>query len=184
MKGILMSFAMALVAINVLAQEIKITLSNDDQRLLTDKMAKLPPEYRSEEVINQDSFSWYVLRKYSFLDENSAFNIQCSEKFIAGSAVGTDSTCSVGFNYTNSDPTRIVSHDGFMPAFAIAELKGDFLAKALYSAMEPEAFFCSKEQVAFTHPATGNKFNAFRLRIDCKSDEQSRNYSCLVSAVK
>jgi hypothetical protein len=94
----------------------------------------------------------------------------------------------VGFNYDASSANHIESRDGFMPEFAVADIKDSDTASILYRSLgtgtSPSTFFQSKEQVMFTHPTNGNKFPAQRLRIDCKRDEAYKNFSCLISAVK
>lgn len=188
MKNLLLLLFLLFVTTDVSAQVISVSLSKEDHFQLTKVMANLPPQYRSEELIDPTPLPWYVLRKYSFLSKKNAFNIQCSEKFFAGSTVGAEPTCSVEFNYKHSDSSNIISHDGFIPAFAIAEIKNDLIARDLSSAlttgMASPAVFRSREQVVLAHPTTNQKFSAFRLRIDCKSEAQLENYSCVVSAVK
>jgi hypothetical protein len=170
------------------ADLIKIPLNEFDQNQLTQEMAKIDVQFRTEEVINENLPSWYVLRKYSFLSASEAFYMNCSEEFRGGSPYGGNRKCEVGFDYEKSLPGVVEAHDGFMPVFAIAEIKSPEVAIILYkllnSASSPNVFFQSKEHVEFIHPKTGQKFPAARLRIDCNRDQSWKNISCIVAAVK
>jgi len=171
---------------SVFAQTFEIQLNEDDQRWLTKDLSKIDLKYRSEELIDKDLPTWHVVKKYNFLDKGSPFFINCSEKFLGGSTHGLHAKCVIGFNYEVTDPELLV-HDGFIPEFAIAELKGA-LARDLYktigNGVSPTVSFNSSEQLQFTHPTTGQKFNAFRMRIECKRDAAYKIFSCQVGAVK
>lgn len=168
-------------------QTFQIQLTENDQSELTKELSKIDFKYRSEELVDKDLPTWHVVKKYNFLNSNSAFYINCSEEFWNASVVGINRKCDVGFNYETSS-NEISVHDGFMSAFAIAEIKDFTLSKDLYktigNGVSPVVFFSSSEQIVLTHPATGEKFSAFRLRIECKRDTSYKAYSCQVSAVK
>jgi hypothetical protein len=181
--------AFILISTNSFAESFKIPLNDFDQSQLTDHMAHLNPNYKSEETINENSHSWYVLRKYNYLDASQAFYIHCSEKFYAGSTVGDNQRCEVGFNYALSSSDSINVHNGFMENFAIAEIKDQTLACDLYNSLSngstpKSTSYFSREEFQFTHPTTGARFSAFRLRIDCKRNDSFKNFSCIVYAVK
>lgn len=169
------------------AQGIEISLTQDDQAKLTEELSKIDVANRVREIIQE---SPYVVVKatYFFLSEEDGFSIKCSEKFMNASIIGTEESCTVKFNYEASLPGELEVNDGFMPEFAIAKVLSPSLARTLYktigNGVSPSVFFNTKEQIVFTHPTTGQKFPAFRMRIDCKRDEQHSNFSCIISAVK
>jgi hypothetical protein len=170
------------------AEVFKIPLNMIDQTHLAQEISKIDSKYRTEEVVNENSPAWYVLKKYNFLNDSQAFYINCSEEFHNGSAVGINQKCEVGFNYALSNIDSLNVHDGFMENFAIAEIKDQVLARDLYKSLgngvSPTINFFSNEQLPFTHPSTGNKFSAFRLRIECKRDNFYKNFACTVYTVK
>ena len=187
MKTALFILAGAILSQSVFAESFSIPLNKLDQTKLTKELAKLDFKYKSQEVV-EDSNILYVFKKYSYLDESKAFSINCSEKFILASTVGTDQECTINFNYALSDINSINAHDGFMDSFAIAVIQDQTLARDLYKSIgngvSPSVFFSSQEHVPFVHPTTGVKFNAPRLRIDCKRDASYTTYSCIISSVK
>jgi hypothetical protein len=170
------------------AETFKIPLNEIDQTRLTQEMSKIDSKYRSKEVINENSPSWYVLKKYNFLNDSQAFYINCSEEFHNGSVVGINQKCVVGFNYALSNIDSLNVNDGFIENFAIAEIKDQLLARDIYKSLgngvSPTTNFFSSEQLSFINPSTGNKFAAFRLRIECKRDDSYKNFACMVYAVK
>lgn len=170
------------------AEAFKIPLNSFDQYKLTNDLSKIDFKYRSEEIINENTPAWYVLKKYNYLNDSQAFYINCSEKFHAGSAVGSNKKCEIGFNYALSSVDSLNVHDGFMENFAIAEIKDKKLARDLYKSLgngvSPTINFFSNEQLSFTHPTTGEKFTMFRLRIECKRDASYKDFSCNVYSVK
>lgn len=170
------------------AKAFKIPLNSFDQSQLSQEMVKLDYNYKTEEVIDENNPNWYVLKKYNYLSSSGAFYINCSEKFYDGSIVGIDRKCEVGFDYSLSSVDSINVHNGFMPNFAIAEIKDQTLARDLYKSIgngvSPTVNFLSDEQLSFAHPTTGNKFSVYRLRIECKRDESYKNFACTVYAVK
>ena len=179
---------LSLTSASSFAETIKIPLNEFDQSQLTKEMAKLDFKYKTEEVINENTPAWYILKKYNYLDSSQAFYINCSEEFHAGLTVGINKKCEVGFDYALSSSYAINAHDGFMENFAIAEITDQSLARDLYKSIgngnyTPINFF-SKEQLSFTHPTSGNNFSVFRLRIECKRDDYYKNFSCTVYAVK
>lgn len=181
--------SLSLVFSNVSFGEIiKIQLTDYDQWQLTKELSKIDLKYRSEELVDKDLPTWYLIKKYYFLDNTSPFYINCSEEFHNSSTIGTNGKCEVGFNYEAIGNEDIKVHDGFIPEFAIAELKGSNLTKDLYktigNGVSPSVSFTSKEQISFAHPSTGQKFNAFKLRIECKRDASYKEFTCQVGAVK
>lgn len=188
MKTALIILAGVLFSQSVSAETFSIPLNKYDQSFLTQELSKLDSKYKSEEMRDENSNIWYVLKKYSYLDESKAFSINCSEKFLLASTLGTNRECFINFNYSLSDINSIYVHDGFMDSFAIAEIRDQALARDLYKSIgngvSPSVFFTSQEYVPFVHPTTGVKFNAARLRIDCKRDASYTIYSCIISAVK
>ena len=170
------------------AEAFKIPLNSFDQSQLTNEIAKIDYKYRTEEVINENTPSWYVLRKYNYLNDSQAFYINCSEEFHGNSTVGTNKKCEIGFDYALSSIDSLNVHSGFMEDFAIAEIKDQILARDLYKSLgngvSPTTNYFSKEQLSFTHPTAGNKFSVFRLRIECKRDDSYKNFSCTVYSVK
>lgn len=172
---------------NSFAESFKIHLNPFDQSQLANEMAKVDIKYKTEEVINENTPSWFVLKKYNYLNDSQAFYINCSEEFHGGWTVGINKKCEVGFNYALSSTDLLNVHDGFMENFAIAEIKDQSLARDLYKTLshgEPTINFTSKEQLTFIHPTTGNKFSVFRLRVECKRDESFKNFSCTIYSVK
>jgi len=108
---------------------------------------------------------------------------------VMNAVVPTNGACEVVFNYEQNEEGILEVHDGFMPLFAIAEIKDKSMAKILYGAISnginmEKAFFQTREMLTFKHPTTGKNFSVFRLRIDCQRDAHFENYSCVVSAVK
>jgi hypothetical protein len=180
--------ALVLVCANSFAETFKIPLNTFDQSQLTNEMAKIDYKYKTEEVINENTPSWYVLKKYNYLNDSQAFYINCSEEFHGGSPVGTNKKCEVGFDYALSSVDSLNVHNGFMEIFAIAEIKDQTLARDLYKTLgngvSPTINFFSKEQLSFTHPTAGNKFSVFRLIIECKRDNSYKNFACTVYSVK
>jgi hypothetical protein len=180
--------AFALACSSSFAESFKIPLNDFDQSRLTNEMAKIHYKYKSKEVINENTPSWYVLKKYNYLNDSQAFYINCSEEFHGGSAFGVFKKCEVGFDYSLSSVDSVNVHNGFMENFAIAEIKDQTLARDLYNSLgngvSPTINFFSKEQLSFTHPTTGNKFSVFRLRIECKRDDSYKNFACTVYTVK
>ena len=170
------------------ADLIKIPLTEVDQRALTNSLAKINSNFKSEQVIQETPIR-IVLKKYNFLDESHAFYIHCSEEFVVFENFGKNQQCEVGFNYEQSISEVVESHDGFIPEFSVVKIKDSALANVLYSAIakgtnSPSVFFNTREQFSFTHPQTGAKFSAFRLRVDCTRDAAFKNYGCTASAVK
>lgn len=169
------------------AQAQTISLSQEDQNKLTRELSKIDLAYRTREVV-QESPYLIVENTYKFLTEQDAFFIHCSEKFVNASTVGTEASCKVGFNYDASVAGEIEAHDGFMPEFSVVQINNPVIARTLYKAIgngvSPSVFFNSKEQIVFTHPATGQKFPAFKLRVDCKRDANYKAFSCIASAIK
>lgn len=170
------------------AEIFKIPLNEEDQSKLAKELSKIDSKYKSEELVNGNSASFYILKKYNFLDNSQPFYINCSEEFHNASVYGINQRCELGFNYTLSNPGSLYVHDGFMANFAIAEIKDQALAHDLYKSLgnglSPTINFFSKEQLLFSHPTTGNEFTVYRLRIECKRDDSYRNFSCMVFAVK
>ena len=169
------------------AQGVEINLTEDDQFKLTKVLSKIDAANRVSETI-QESPVVVVKYTYFFLSEKDGFSIRCSEVLVNASAVGTDQRCAVKFNYGASIPGELEVNDGSMPEFAIAKVLSPSLARTLYktigNGVSPAVFFSTKEQIVFSHPSTGQTFPVFRMRIDCKRDEQHSNFSCIVSAVK
>lgn len=167
--------------------QISIPLDSYDQRRLTKELSRIDFQYKTEEII-QEQPQRIIKKTYSYLSESDAFYLNCSEKFIAGAVNGIGAECKIGFNYEASSAGYIVSQNGFISDFAIAEINHADTAKILYKTIgngtSPVVSFVSNEQLMLTHPETGNKFMAFRLRIECKRDSAHQNYSCLVSATK
>lgn len=169
------------------AQSIEINLTEDDQAKLTNEISKIDSANRVREIVQESPYI-VVKATYFFLSVKDGFSIKCSEKFLNASTIGTEQSCIVKFNYEASIPGELEVSNGFMPEFAIAKVLSPSLARTLYktigNGVSPAVFFNTKEQIIFTHPKTGQKFPAFRMRIDCKRDEQHKNFSCSVSAVK
>jgi hypothetical protein len=174
-------FVFVLASTATFAEAFKIPLYDFDQSKLTREMSKIDHKYKTEEVINENTPSWYVLKKYNYLNDSQAFYINCSEEFHGGEAVGVNQKCEVGFDYALSTIDSLNVHDGFMENFAIAEIKDQTLARDLYHSLGngtgQTVHFFSKEQLSFTHPEAGNKFTVFRLRIECKRDAACTVYS-------
>lgn len=169
------------------AETIFLPLNSQDQSRLTRELSKIDISHRTREVIQETPYL-IIKNTYNFLTTQDAFFIQCSEEFMNASTVGTNQQCVVGFNYEASVGGQIEAHDGFMPEFSIAQINEPTTAKVLYQSVgngvSPSVFFNSTEQIVFTHPTTGQKFPAFRLRIDCKRDDQYKSFQCVVSGVK
>lgn len=169
------------------AETILIPLNEQDQARLTQEIAKIDVSNRTKEVVQETPY--LIMKKtYSFLTSQDAVFIQCSEEFINASAIGSNQQCVVGFNYEASVAGKIESKDGFMPNFSVAQINEPSVASVLYKSVgngvSPSVFFNSTEQVVFTHPTTGQKFPAFRLRINCKRDNSYSTFQCNLAAVK
>lgn len=169
------------------AETIFIPLNTQDQARLTKGLSKIDASHRTREVV-QEMPSLIVKNTYNFLSSQDAVFIQCSEEFVNASVIATHQKCVVGFNYEASVSGQIEAHDGFMPAFAVAQINDPATAKTLYQSVgngvSSSVFFSSTEQIVFTHPKTGQSFPAFRLRIDCKRDSSYQTFQCNVSGVK
>ena len=169
------------------AEPIKIILTEPDQRSLTKELSKIDLHHRSEEIIQENPFR-IVRKKYEFLDKTEAFFIHCLEDFADFSVVSENAHCEIEFNSDLSQVGRIEIHDGFMPAFVIAEIKDPAIAKVLYESIGNgvgrNVFFSTEEELVFTHPSTGEKFYEPKIRIDCQRDDKYLNIGCSISAVK
>ncbi|GEM_PF-4273924 len=169
------------------AGSFEIKLTDLDQSNLTSDLSKIDVRYITSEVVQEAPYS-IVKKTYSYLDDSHPFYIQCSEKFINFSTVGTEKKCVVSFNYELSQSGVIEAHDGFIPEAAVTQIKDSEMARMLYktigNGVTPTVFFSSSEMVKLTHPSTGKSFPAFRLRIDCKRDSGYKEFSCVVGAIK
>ncbi|OFZ49762.1 MAG: hypothetical protein A2381_18095 [Bdellovibrionales bacterium RIFOXYB1_FULL_37_110] len=173
----------------VQAETISIKLTQDDQSALANRFSKIDLNYRTEELFQESPYDWTRKIQARFLDEKFGLYIKCSQDFVRNAVVPTNGVCEVVFNYEQNEEGILEVHDGFMPLFAIAEIKDKSMAKILYGAISnginmEKAFFQTREMLTFKHPTTGKNFSVFRLRIDCQRDAHFENYSCVVSAVK
>lgn len=181
--------ALVVLAFSTLAQAetILLPLNAQDQARLTKELSKIDVSNRKREVVQETPYL-IIKNTYSFLTSQDAVFIQCSEEFMNASAIGSNQQCVVGFNYEASVAGKIEAHDGFMPEFSVAQIDDPATASILYKSVgngvSPFVFFNSTEQIMFTHPTTGQKFPAFRLRMDCKRDSQYKTFQCVVSGVK
>ncbi len=187
MKVLLATLVISAFSAMAQAETIFVPLNAQDQARLTKELSKIDVSHRMTEVVQETPYP--IMKKtYSFLTSQDAVFIQCSEEFMNASPVGTNQQCVVGFNYEASVAGKIEAHDGFMPEFSVAQITEPATASILYKSVgngvSPSVFFNSTEQVMFTHPTTGQKFPAFRLRMDCKRDAQYTSFQCVVSGVK
>lgn len=181
MKAVSALVSILLFAASVQAAPFVISLTEFDQGQLTKAMSNIDYRNKTEEVVNADRPNWYVLKNYFLLDSNSAFSVRCSEEFHQASTIGINKKCQVTFDYEKNNDL-VSAKDGFIGDFAVGTINDPNAASVLFDALNVargnSAFFSSKEQVPFTHPVTGQKFGAFRLRMDCTK------LSCTISAVK
>lgn len=187
MKYLLSVLVVSAFSILAQAQTIFLSLNEQDQARLAKDLSKIDVAYKTREVIQETPYL-IIKNTYNFLTDQDAIFIQCSEEFIMSSTVGGNQRCVVGFNYEASVVGQIEAHDGFMPEFSVAQINEPTIARILYktigNGVSPSVFFNSTEQIIFTHPTTGQKFPAFRLRIDCKRDDKHQSFQCVVSGVK
>ena len=169
------------------AAPVNIALSEGDQQRLAKELSRIDFEYRSEEVDQSVPYP-LVHRYYNYLNVTHAFSIGCHEQFLNHSTIGTRGRCSILFESDLSSEESISVRDGFLPELLIAKIKDSRLAGVLYRTIgngtSPKVFFTSREEVSLTHPATGQRVRAFRLRIDCERNQEFTVFSCSISAVK
>ena len=170
-----------------MAAPLEVNLTEADQMRLTKELSKIDSAYIREEVDSSVPYS-LIHKYYNFLDVRYGFSIGCTEQFTNFSTVGHNAKCSVVFDKELSAASAISVHDGFMPEFIVAEVKDNKLASILYktigNGVSPKVFFNTQEMLSFNHLTTGQKFNAFRLRIDCERNSNYTAFGCTVSAVK
>lgn len=187
MKALSIALIVSVLSPFAQAETVLIQLNVQDQARLTKDLSKIDVSHRTREVVQETPYL-IIKNTYSFLTPQDAVFIQCSEEFVGAAAVSANQRCSVGFNYEASVAGQIEARDGFLPEFSVAQISEPSAAKVLYQSVgnggSPSVFFKSSEQIIFTHPTTGQKFPASRLRIDCTRDNTYQAFQCNVSGVK
>ena len=168
------------------AEPILVNLNSEDQLQLARVLARLPSGNRREEL-DQTGTAPVLHKYYNFLDVRYGFSAGCHEQFIAPFIVPRVTECSVLINEHPTISGPVILRPGFMQGLVIAEVNDSNLAKTLFQALAQtannRAIFHSQEQVSLVHPNTRQRFNAFRLRIECDHNAKGDRFFCKISGV-
>ncbi len=179
---ILIVVAVIFLSGRLLAEEVSVRVGEHDIGQFYNFMLKLPPQNKSREVISSNPL---IVKETLILsvEEDLAFNIECTAEYHNSTPVPVGSTCLLAFDSSlSTSEIKTIERDEFDPTILVSEINektmlGNFLGILPIGGFKEKNYTSS--QWVRIKDQEGNEHPMPQIRFHCVKDQK-----CVLAVVK